>query len=202
MFKNSKLQSYLLIYFITFSFFTFFKIFKIDLMIEHIAEIIFMILTLIIICRIDNPFNPEKIKQYSKIDKPKLTKILIISAFVIFILITYGLTINGRYIKKTLDILPISQRLFYFFLFFISGFFEEILIKWCLFQELAKTKMPTWVSITLVSFLFYVLHGEIDIRTFIATFLYQAITLLAYRKYPNILFFGVFHWLRNFTLFV
>ena len=129
MFKNSKLQSYLLIYLITFVFFTFFKIFKIDLMIEHIAEIIFMILTLIIICRIDNPFNPEKIKQYSKIDKPKLTKILIISTFVIFILITYGLTINGRYIKKTLDILPISQRLFYFFLFFISGFFEEILIK-------------------------------------------------------------------------
>ncbi len=202
MFKNSKLQSYLLIYLITFVFFTFFKIYKIDLMIEHIAEIIFMILTLIIICRIDNPFNPEKIKQYSKIDKPRLGKILIISAFLIFILITYGRTINGRYIKKTLDILPISQRLFYFFLFFISGFFEEILIKWCLFQELAKTKMPTWVSIILVSFLFYVLHGEIDIYTILATLIFQAITLLAYRKYPNMLFFGVFHWLRNFTLFV
>ncbi len=200
--KATNFKKYFILYIVTFCFFSIFKVVKVNLTIEYICEIIFMIPAIYFICRIENPFSLEKIKQYSRIEKPVFPKLLVIIILTSIVVAKFAITIKARYITKTLEPFSINQVLLFVVTFLVGGFFEELLFKWGFYQEITKTRISSFLSILIISLLFFLLHGQFGIYKFIATIVFQVFSLVAYKYYPNILLFCFFHALINISFFI
>ena len=159
---------------------------------------IFVAFSIFLILKLEN----WKIYKTNQKETTKLKKIIIISILFIAIMIRIIMQI---YINRKFNIVVDKSILYkfrFFFIFGICSFFEELLIKFIMYENFLKSKLPKFLAIIICCIYFTLLHKTDNYPGYIGIFLYQLITLFMFDIYPNIYVYSVYHWIRNFSIFL
>lgn len=127
------------------------------------------------------------------------TKFLINKSIIIFIftIIIVGKTFLMIMVRKHIDsTFPLHEIIGSAIVYIFTGFAEEYLFSGLLFEGLKKKGMPFIINVLIVSLLFAFIHLDFSIY-FLIRFGFRFFVLLAYRFYPSLLFFSIFHCLWN-----
>lgn len=127
------------------------------------------------------------------------TKFLINKSIVIFIftIIIVGKTFLMIMTRENMDSsFPLHEIIGSAIVYIFTGFAEEYLFSGLLFEGLKKKGMPFIINVLIVSLLFAFIHLDFSIY-FLIRFGFRFFVLLAYRFYPSLLFFSIFHCLWN-----
>ena len=141
-------------------------------------------------------FNLSYLKEKKVENK---TKFLINKSIVIFIftIILVGKTFLMIIARKNIDLtFPLHKIIGSAILYIFIGFSEEYLFSGLLFEGFKKKGMPFIINVLIVSLLFAFIHLDFSIY-FLVRFGFRFFVLLAYRFYPSLLFFSIFHCLWN-----
>ena len=141
-------------------------------------------------------FNLSCLKEKKAENK---TKFLINKTIVIFIftIILVGKTFLMIMARKNIDAsFTLYEIIGATIAFIFNGFAEEYLFSGLLFEGFKKKGMPFIINVLIVSLLFAFIHLDFSIY-FLVRFGFRFFVLLAYRFYPSLLFFSIFHCLWN-----
>ncbi|HBG36744.1 MAG TPA: hypothetical protein DDW88_06735 [Treponema sp.] len=104
--------------------------------------------------------------------------------------------------RKKFDLsIPRTELIVHIISFIFGGIAEEAIFTGLLHEYLKKTKLPFLLNIFIVSFLFSLAHLDFSLA-FFGIFIVRVVFLTGYYFYPSLIFFGIYHTLRNIIVYI
>jgi len=164
--------------------------------------LVFFIISLFAVYSFTDLFkeNRAHLKKEKLVSKKFCIKKTIV--IIIFSLFAVGRIIISILLRKKFDLsIPRTELIVHIISFIFGGIAEEVIFTGLLHEYLKKIKLPFLLNIFIVSFLFSLAHLDFSLA-FFGIFIVRVIFLTGYYFYPSLIFFGIYHTLRNIIVYI